>query len=108
MWLGTELEISFGDSESPELDMAATFPSGKIALTIIAPGVLPETINIHVAKRIGGDYVILQSAGADITLPAARATVLNPLVAGALKLVNASGDAVGADRVFTILAAPSH
>jgi len=105
MWRDTTLTIVNGQAASPALDLAAIFPAGKLSLLIIAPGTLPETVTVRVAKATGDTHTALQSGAQDITLPAGKATQLDPLVAGSLQLV--AGGNVGGDRAFQILATPA-
>lgn len=105
MWKSTTLTIANGQTESPALDLQAVFPAGKLSLLIIAPATLPETVTPRVSGTTAGTHHALQSGGSDITLPAAKSTTIDPLVAGSLKLV--AGGAVAADRAFEILAVPA-
>lgn len=105
MWLDTTLTIANGQTESPELDVAAQFPAAKLTVVIMAPATLPEVVTIKTAKNTGGGYGVAQSGGSDIGLTAGKNATINPLLAGALKLV--ANGAVGADRVFQILAVPT-
>lgn len=105
MWLSKQITILNGQTDSPELDLAAMFPASRLSLMIIAPGTLPESVGIRVSPAVGGTYAAVQSAGDDIVLPAGKATSVSPIVAGALKLVAGAG--VGDDRLFEIIAAPT-
>ena len=104
MWLKSTITIASGQTLSPEFDLQSVFPSAKLMLTFFPPGTLPEAITVHVSPALGGTYVPLQSGGSNYTVPAGKATQV-PVVAGGLKL--SAGSAVGADRVFTVMAARS-
>jgi hypothetical protein len=104
MWISKAVTIAAGQSETPEIALNEEFPAGNIALTVGADADLAEVVTIHVAANIGGPYFMLQSGGADIILPASKATSLDPFVAGSVKLVSAGS--VGATRTFILMAAP--
>lgn len=104
MWLNATLTIASGQADSPELDLSVIFPASRLSVIIIPPSTLPETVSVKVAKAIGSNYGALQSGGIDITLPAGKATSLDPLVSGAIKL--SAGGNVAADRTFDIVASP--
>src|SRR5690349_6270502 len=70
-------------------------------ITILAPATLTGTVKPQIAKDVGGPFKVLQSGGADITLPADKATALIPCVARFLKLV--SGSAEGGNRDFILM-----
>jgi hypothetical protein len=89
------LTIANGETNSSELRV-----SQRTALAIFSPGTLPETVTIEVAPVLGGTFVPLQSAGADITIPAGKATEITLLHAGALRLT--AGEAVGGARAFRV------
>jgi hypothetical protein len=49
-------------------------------LTVYSPGTLTDTITVEVEPSSSGtSFVTLQSGGIDVTLPALKATVLNPV-----------------------------
>lgn len=93
------LTIPTGATESDILDMR----NGKGAafdVLLVAPAALTGTVNVHVAVTPTRTFRALQSGNIDVTLTANKATQLDPLSAGALKLVSSSAE--GADRVFEI------
>ena len=108
----TTLTIASGQTASEVLDFGNTESFGSVAkkrkyiVLIIAPAVLAETVNPHVARVAGGTYGILRSSGTAIALAACNADQLYPIVCGAMKLV-ATG-AVAADRVFNVIVEPAH
>lgn len=104
MWLKSTITIANGQTDSPEFDLQSVFPCSKLTLTFFPPGTLPESVTVKVAPVLGGTYVPLQSGGSNYTVPAAKASMV-PVVAAGLKL--SAGSAVGADRVFTVMAARS-
>src|SRR5262245_13066519 len=69
-------------------------------VTIKAPAVLTGTVKVDVADSPTGTFANLQSGGADIGIPAGKATSISPLVARALRLFSASTEA--ADRDFVV------
>lgn len=105
-WLGAAtLTIAQAATESDVLNVATIFPSARLALTILAPATMPETVTVHIAPVVGGTYVALENtAGNDLVLTAARGTPVEVNGAGALKLI--AGVGVAAARSFTVLAVP--
>ena len=97
-WRNAVLTIANGATESDELDLAKNGARRQIAASLHAPTTLPDTVTIQLAEKTGGTYQTLQSGGVDINPTAGKITVLEPIVAGALKLVAAS--AVSAARAF--------
>lgn len=102
------LTIANGQTLSNELKGT----EGRVALgalsdaTIYAPGTLPETVTVQVAPTdtpAGGDYLALQVAGADVTVPAAKAKQIASGLGGAKALRLSAGGAVGADRIFQLV-----
>lgn len=98
--LVTQLTILNGQTSSGQLSLILNTDRELIAVTILSPTTLPETVNVQVSTAIGGTYRTLQSDGVDIVLPANKATTITHLVAGSLKLL--AGAAVGGDRAFDV------
>lgn len=74
------------------------------ALSIFAPGTLPETVTLQVAPGStsgASDFRALQSGGADITVPANKAVMVTEAAFRQIRLVAGAG--VAADRTFTIV-----
>lgn len=93
------LTIPSGATESDVLDMRV----GKAAaldVLLVAPVALTGTVSVHVAVTPTRTFRALQSGGIDVTLTANKATQLDPLSAGALKLVSSSAEL--ADRLFEL------
>ena len=91
-----DLVILSGATESGAL--SGIFENAR-AITIWSPDTLPETVTVHSAPESTADFDPHQSGGADITLPAAKATTIDLAgTIGSLKLV--AGGAVAADRTF--------
>jgi len=101
-WRNTTLTIPNAGTESEVLDLNEGGARYRITMGFGAPTGLVETTNIHVAKEVGGTFYVLQSGGVDITLPADKATVVDVMTWGALKLVAAT---VAAARVFDVVGA---
>lgn len=102
------LTIANGQTLSNELKGT----EGKVALgtltdaTIFAPATLPETVTVLVAPTdvpAGGDYLALQVAGADVTVPANKAKQVASGLGGAKALRLSAGVGVAADRVFQLI-----
>lgn len=95
------LTILSGQTESESLDLVARAGGIPIAtnLVIQSPVTLPETITARVSV-LGSRYSILQSGGADVTIPADRATQVIGVISKTLKLY--AGVAVASDRVFDV------
>lgn len=70
-----------------------------VTITVQAPAVLTGTAKPEISVD-GTNWVTLQSAGADVSLPAGKATVLPPFTARDFRIV--SGSAEGADRAFLV------
>lgn len=70
-------------------------------LSITGPSALTGTVTVEISKgRSGTEWSTLQSGGADVTITAAKTTVIEPLIAGRLRLK--SSGAEGAERVFKL------
>lgn len=95
----TTLTISNGDTESSELDLKGT-AKRQWVMKISGPSALTGTITIQTAEKTGGTYNTLQSGGSDINVSAGKQVIIDPLIAGALKLV--SSGAEGDDRTFQL------
>lgn len=96
-----DLAIASGQTESPEVDFTRGIHAWVRSLTVASPDTLPETVTVQVTtKRSGGNFNPLQSGGADITLPAAKATSISPISFARMKLV--AGAAVAAIRTFEL------
>jgi hypothetical protein len=68
------------------------------AITVMAPATLTGTVKPEVYN--GSTWTTLQDAGADVTIPAGKATVLPRFTAQDLRFV--SGGAEAADRDFVV------
>ncbi|NIN68900.1 MAG: hypothetical protein GTO63_30275 [Anaerolineae bacterium] len=98
--LGT-LTILSGQANSEALDFrAATRAQNIKALTIYAPGTLPEGIHVEV-RPPGGAWRRLQSGGADVAVTVGDATVLDTVTYSELRVSTDTGT-VAADRVFDL------
>ena len=70
-------------------------------IAIYSPATLSGTVSVQVEPTSSGtSFVTLQSGGSDVTLPAGKATILNPVPWKQMRLV--SGAAEGADRSFAV------
>ena len=70
-------------------------------LTIYSPATITNTITVEVEPTsTGTNFVTLQSGGTDVTIPAGKATVLNPIPFRQIR-VKAAG-AEGQQDVFTL------
>ena len=98
-WRNTTLTILSGATSSEELNLTENAARRKKDLLFIAPTTLPETVTVHLAEAPGGTYQALAEGGSNVTLPAAKATPVRGITAGALKLIAL---AVAADRVFFV------
>jgi len=96
------LTIASGQTTSGTL--ASVIGSGALVdLTIYGPAALTGTVTVQVAPNnnpVSGDWKALQSAGADVTVPAAKATTIAASFR-ALRLVSESSE--GADRAFRVI-----
>jgi len=70
-----------------------------VNITVQAPAALTGTAKPEISVD-GTNFVTLQSAGADVTIPAGKATVLPPFTARDFRIV--SGSAEGAARSFLV------
>jgi hypothetical protein len=95
------LTIANTQTTSPAVSLSAIGTIRLLALSITAPAVMAETVNIEISTDDAVTFARLQSGGADIALVAAKAIQLTELVATHLRLV--AGAAVAADRVFKII-----
>lgn len=103
------LVIANGGTKSASLgDFWGANPA-KVALdsmakvTIQGPAALTGVVTVQVAQvspAADGDFVALQSGGADVTIPAAKATNLPVFTAKDLRLVSAGAE--GAARTFLV------
>ncbi len=66
-----------------------------------APATLPETVTVQVTSDGGATWVAHQEAGADITLIAAKATIVRPIACNGIRLV--AGGAVAAERSIGVV-----
>ena len=72
-----------------------------LGLTIYSPATLTGTITVQVEPTsTGTSFVDLQSGGADVTIPASKATVLNPITWRQIRLITGTTEA--AARTFTL------
>lgn len=101
------LTIASGQTESDILDLGVGPANGPKSyrrwdITILGPATVTGTVNPKVSNTSvsPGNFVTLQSGGSDITLPAAKATAIIPLVARYLKLV---GGAQAQDTSFILM-----
>ena len=99
IWTQKTLTIPNGQTSSNEIDLEAVLARNAVHLLVQSPGTLTETVNPQVSID-GSAYVILQSGGTDIALPAGRGTQLQHITVRKFKVV-ATG-AVGGERVFTV------
>lgn len=98
-YFAASVTIVSGQSVSAAFDLNAMGVSYVRRVLILAPGTLPEVVNLLVSLD-NSTYAVLQSGGDDITFPAAKATQINGFQVRYIKF-QADG-AVGADRVFTL------
>jgi hypothetical protein len=96
------LSIPINETETDILDLKGLGTRNALAILFLPPGTLTGTIKIHVAESPTGTFNILQSGAADITLAVGKATQIDSLTAGALKIV--SGSVEAAQRDFRLLA----
>ncbi len=95
--------ILSGQSESAELVLHGANGARALTMNIIAPAVLPETVNVEIGDGVGGTYGRLRSGAVDVLLAAGRADILDSIVAVTFKLV-ATGT-VADDRNFIVIQA---
>lgn len=70
-------------------------------LAIYSPAALTNTCTVEVEPSSSGtNFVVLQSGGTDVTLPAGKATIFSPSPWKQMRVT--SGGAEGADRVFAV------
>lgn len=101
----TNLVIANGQTESAVIDLRAAPHQDAMGFTIVAPTTLPETVTVHAAARATGLFQPYQQDGVNLTIPAAKTTVVRDVAKhgiGAFKLV--AGAAVAAERAFEISA----
>lgn len=97
--------IASGQTDSPGISNHWGANPAKVALdhatsvTIIAPAALTGVCNPQIDGG-NGTFVTLQSAGADVTLPAGKATVLPRFTAVDLRIHSAGAE--GANRDFIV------
>ncbi len=71
------------------------------ALTIYSPAALTGAVTVETEpSSTGTSFVTLQSGGADVTIPAGKATVLNKVGWRQMRLVSAASE--GATRTFVV------
>lgn len=91
---------------SAVLELNSGYSRNIATLLIVSPATLPESITVEVTTKYDpanpGNSVwgTLQSGGADITLPAGKATQLTEITAEALRLKSSTN--VAGDRVFNL------
>lgn len=96
------LTIPNGNTVSNEVEIGGWLR----ACSVFAPTTLPETVSIQMEPtRDGATWRILQSGGADVTVPAGRVAIIMEGVYRKLRLSAAT--AVAADRVFHVCAVVS-
>lgn len=100
------LTIPNAGTESDILDLGQGAAGGPKSyrrwdIVVLNAAALTGTVTVHVSNLSTANFRPLQSGGADITLPANKATPLIPLVARFLKLV--SGSAEAAERAFILM-----
>lgn len=94
------LTIASGNTDSDILDLDSMGARRVMTLLFFVPSAVVEVITIHVAPVDTGTFLPYFEGGFDVVLTAGKATKVDGLNAGALKLV-ASG-AVGGDRTITL------
>lgn len=92
---GYAVRINSGQTASAGLTVTRLCQS----CTIIAPATLPETVAVQVAVDDSG-WATLKTGQVDVTLSAARATIIINGGFTALRLL--AGSSVAADRLFTV------
>ena len=92
-----QITILSGQTDSEEVGV----PGGYDMVGVLAPAVLPETVNVKVAEMTGGTYRMLQSGGTDIVIAAGKAITFTQMPFTTFRLVATAG--VGADRVFQVV-----
>lgn len=97
----TTLTIPNGAQASNELNLVGSMSRGVIAMEILAPLTLPETVSLQSSIASGGNFRTLQSGGVDITIAAGKVLQLTEVTSMILRL--ASATPVGADRVFDVV-----
>ena len=92
--------IANGGTETEEIDISMDGGAPK-NIMVFTPSALTGTVTIHIAPGLGGTYAPWYKGGANQTLIAAKAQLLENVSGGAMKFV--SGSAEGAARVFTLV-----
>lgn len=92
------INIYNGQTESDVMDFTRPPLNWVAAFALKSPATLPETVKLYGCETAAGTYVVVQSGGSDITLPADKATVIDTVAFPFMRLI--AGAAVGADRVF--------
>src|SRR5262245_2789059 len=95
------LTIANAATETDILDLGSGKAYRPLDILVEGPAVLTGTVKVQVCSTFGGTFNVLQSGGADIAIPAAKATPLVP-AAGCRFLKLVSSGAEGASRAFIL------
>ena len=94
------ITIASGQTKSSAYALTDRNAMGPVALLIIAPETLPETVTVC-CPRIGGTTEAkIQDGGTDLVIAADEAIQIIEITARSIILV--AGGAVAADRVFEV------
>ena len=92
------IDVSEDNDNSNSMDFTG-WRSACRSVTIFGPGTLTSTITVQVSQD-GTNWRDLQSAGADITIPADGAVVIQTT---GFKYLRVSGTNEAADRTFKVM-----
>ena len=93
------LVIASSGTTTPERTAKADYGDAE-NIVIFAPATLTGTVTVEVSDVPGGTFVPLQSGGADVTLPAGKATTITEVGFPAMRFK--SGSAEAAARTFIL------
>lgn len=85
-WRKDTLTIPSSGTTSNELSLQNANARRSCDLTIWGAAAFDGTVTVEVAEEPGGTFYTLQSGGSDVSIPAVKATVINGLTAGAIRL----------------------
>lgn len=91
--------IANGGTASSSLDFTR-WRSQAEAMRIIGPGTLTGTVKLQFSLDGSTNWTDVQSAGADITIPADGTVRVNDIGRGYYRLLSSSAE--GAQRIFTV------
>lgn len=94
-----DITIANGATESGVVDFTRGVHAWVKSITIFSP-TQSGAVTAEVAKALAGPFVTLQSGGVDVSIPASKGTVIDPVAFKFFRLKTTV--APGADEVYEI------